>query len=173
MKSVILLIYIPLCIYFNVTVRVIESVSNKFTFHYVSISTFKLSIHPIVNTYLHSTMYLFQLLLRFLTSLLATRFTFHYVSISTLSIVLLIMQKHNLHSTMYLFQLTNNISSCIIRAIYIPLCIYFNDISAEIESAAFKFTFHYVSISTHVVCALNSVGKVFTFHYVSISTSIH
>ena len=118
-------------------------------------------------------MYLFQLLLRFLTSLLATRFTFHYVSISTLSIVLLIMQKHNLHSTMYLFQLTNNISSCIIRAIYIPLCIYFNDISAEIESAAFKFTFHYVSISTHVVCALNSVGKVFTFHYVSISTSIH
>ena len=97
-------------------------------------------------------MYLFQPKMMLLTFEIVILFTFHYVSIST--------------ATEVFNFVTGN-------EIYIPLCIYFNDISAEIESAAFKFTFHYVSISTHVVCALNSVGKVFTFHYVSISTSIH
>ena len=77
-------------------------------------------------------------------------------------------------------------------SIYIPLCIYFNLMCAIIKLSNKKFTFHYVSISTHLVlfiflCVLNlhstmylfqpamllscpGISSQFTFHYVSIST---
>ena len=76
-------IYIPLCIYFNPSRQASRSLSRRFTFHYVSISTaavcdistYKTNIYiPLciyfnsytkrmntsMNPYLHSTMYLFQ-----------------------------------------------------------------------------------------------------------------
>ena len=97
-------IYIPLCIYFNCDTSAICSHVNIFTFHYVSISTdfisdivtcrHKFTFHYVsISTtpwyviksflyYLHSTMYLFQLI----------PFTFPPMSYTYL------------HSTMYLFQ---------------------------------------------------------------------
>ena len=121
-----ILIYIPLCIYFNVfnlIAMIIEvftftfhyvSISTgtansdnifcqSFTFHYVSISTDGVydSIAGSIN--LHSTMYLFQLN-SIVLSFLGFKFTFHYVSISTKNIVQMYYQQSYLHSTMYLFQ---------------------------------------------------------------------
>ena len=120
-----LVIYIPLCIYFN-----LQAAVGLF-----------LGILD-----LHSTMYLFQLAFQ-PTVLLCSRFTFHYVSISTrpeqadytfkeiyipLCIYFNKLQLRlgddfrNLHSTMYLFQPTITVYGYSFTIIYIPLCIYFN-----------------------------------------------
>ena len=60
-----------------------------------------------------------------------------------------ILQRSNLHSTMYLFQ---------------PLTIL------QFLLADYKFTFHYVSISTKFFALRITINPIFTFHYVSIST---
>ena len=61
-SSAYIVIYIPLCIYFNVTdIRLVKPLS----------------------VYLHSTMYLFQLGQTVVGTPLLLVFTFHYVSIST------------------------------------------------------------------------------------------
>ena len=54
-------IYIPLCIYFNPELELINTSHNTFTFHYVSISTLISCIMILSMKNLHSTMYLFQL----------------------------------------------------------------------------------------------------------------
>mgnify|MGYP006935597631 CR=1 FL=1 len=100
-----ILIYIPLCIYFNTWRKMNERTGYQFTFHYVSISTYPLSNLTVDHIHLHSTMYLFQQehvrtlgdglcciyiplciyfneTSTFLVTFL-TLFTFHYVSIST------------------------------------------------------------------------------------------
>ena len=82
-------------------------ICNAFTFHYVSISTRKLNVSGYIQTYLHSTMYLFQLInyqarqnmtyiyiplcIYFNGNTISNcdksrLFTFHYVSISTLDL---------------------------------------------------------------------------------------
>ena len=78
-----ILIYIPLCIYFNC--------------RWLWIWTF-----PVV--YLHSTMYLFQPKFFALRITINPIFTFHYVSISTDFHYYHAHNYNNLHSTMYLFQ---------------------------------------------------------------------
>ena len=97
-----------------------------FTFHYVSISTFPTGADNLLVVNLHSTMYLFQLYVVFISFycwnylhstmylfqhitlsnqyLKRISFTFHYVSISTES----------------------NPAYQYVSFIYIPLCIYFN-----------------------------------------------
>ena len=77
-------IYIPLCIYFNYRKESRIPDCIKFTFHYVSISTYFLCLKYNI------------------TSL----FTFHYVSISTVTVGASFFIIDNLHSTMYLFQLS-------------------------------------------------------------------
>ena len=98
-------IYIPLCIYFNPEFFVAA---------------------PPSKLHLHSTMYLFQLLLAGLFPILLI-FTFHYVSIST-DYTLVYTNDKNLFtfhyvsiSTLQSSMIDNNVS-----LIYIPLCIYFN-----------------------------------------------
>ncbi len=120
-----------------------------FTFHYVSISTYAhIRVGFSKLCYLHSTMYLFQLIALFSRQAVKciyiplciyfnlspsslgrqlNVFTFHYVSISTLTIFL--------SSSLY------------------PI-----------------FTFHYVSISTKSPITSEISPYEFTFHYVSIST---
>ena len=56
--------------------------------------------------------------------------------------------------------------------IYIPLCIYFNAARFSVVDVVPVFTFHYVSISTHLVLNTIIISLKFTFHYVSISTRI-
>ena len=120
------LIYIPLCIYFNLRSHSFNSFTDIFTFHYVSISTNYRQICDMLVPYLHSTMYLFQRRMRHddsngnhiyiplciyfnikdkSISYWFSTFTFHYVSISTKT------------------QIWN-------------------------EALTYLFTFHYVSIST-------------------------
>ena len=75
-------IYIPLCIYFNEDSQNIFTFVSKFTFHYVSISTFIIDMVLRRKSYLHSTMYLFQ----------------------RQTVMCYSQTQHHLHSTMYLFQ---------------------------------------------------------------------
>ena len=145
----------------------------KFTFHYVSISTIyarslvaqQILIYIPLCIYFNRQPELVLLLLILIyiplciyfnrkhggTAKAHRIFTFHYVSISTHMAKNLLLLLHNLHSTMYLFQpLHQHISS----------------------KALYTFTFHYVSIST-LSNPLNIIRcPVFTFHYVSISTKI-
>ena len=99
-------------------------------------------------------------------------FTFHYVSISTCPVLFLFVFHSHLHSTMYLFQLECKIEELTREVIYIPLCIYFNPVACVIYPDGYKFTFHYVSISTQSNVTLENCTIKFTFHYVSISTRI-
>ncbi len=96
-------IYIPLCIYFNLAFQPTVLLCSRFTFHYVSISTLWDLYVVMLQTDLHSTMYLFQLSRKLFVDFLPL-FTFHYVSISTLSFPESTDAVKHLHSTMYLFQ---------------------------------------------------------------------
>ena len=144
-------IYIPLCIYFNRELTISMTVENKFTFHYVSISTGS-----------HWCGCWYECVI--------------YIPLCIYFNLLLIIERNsvykNLHSTMYLFQpyaidkprgryriyiplciyfnrsVTTFVYGC--SHIYIPLCIYFNLSLVGITVAHLLFTFHYVSISTHL-----------------------
>ena len=72
---------------------------------------------------------------------------------------------------MYLFQRIHKIWKYCISNIYIPLCIYFNKDVFSKGGEVFRFTFHYVSISTDSFGHWEMDCVVFTFHYVSISTA--
>ena len=109
----------------------ISTFSCSFTFHYVSISTLSISLPFSVIIHLHSTMYLFQPI--FVRDLIykIMIFTFHYVSISTPESWHCRLRLLDLHSTMYLFQPKSALLRIFIINIYIPLCIYFNPRSSE------------------------------------------
>ena len=142
-------IYIPLCIYFNLTI--IPNCGLMFLHLHSTMYLFqpapdysgdfdKLYLHSTMylfqhaphhsayknNCNLHSTMYLFQLVNSIFGSA-PELFTFHYVSISTLLLTILLN---------------------LINSIYIPLCIYFNIDNNVSLWMVLVFTFHYVSIST-------------------------
>ena len=75
-------IYIPLCIYFNLTSSCLMISLLLFTFHYVSISTRYNAMAIIMYIDLHSTMYLFQpqifrslISIRIIVALLSTKQT--------------------------------------------------------------------------------------------------
>ena len=142
-------IYIPLCIYFNKKDGQYLTRQCKFTFHHVSISTFIIDMVLRRRSYLHSTMYLFQLAITDMSDNANKIFTFHYVSISTFKAILAPLVRYSLHSTMYLFQ---------------------PEATAMGTFLAMIFTFHYVSISTCMACSVDRMYSSFTFHYVSIST---
>ena len=116
-------------------------------------------------------MYLFQLLLRFLTSLLATRFTFHYVSISTIYQPRLKVPHLNLHSTMYLFQPMWFARSTLLgKYLHSTMYLFQHPYTNPYKLIMILFTFHYVSISTIIPTSSINSKIWFTFHYVSIST---
>ena len=103
-----------------------------------------------VDNYLHSTMYLFQLFrvvdrICAIFNLHSTMYLFQLVSAKNT-----IKYNLNLHSTMYLFQQLLPTIMSPLDTIYIPLCIYFNQCTEIRERTMFKFTFHYVSISTAI-----------------------
>ena len=145
-----IIIYIPLCIYFNSPNDVVSICSTLFTFHYVSISTKECqkTVRNLAN-YLHSTMYLFQRILRkvptagidYLHSTMYlfqppvnfrvwtpfSSFTFHYVSISTKPEEIW----HSVQTLIYIplciyFNRLLSVWLFPVFCIYIPLCIYFN-----------------------------------------------
>ena len=96
-------IYIPLCIYFNLFQFSISNLFQKFTFHYVSISTWQPDQKTtLLFIYIPLCIY-FNILNSFHVSTHFV-FTFHYVSISTLCGCIPCSTMHHLHSTMYLFQ---------------------------------------------------------------------
>ena len=99
-------IYIPLCIYFNLTVFFAFGLFwTLFTFHYVSISTRVNSYDKIIYSEIYIPLCIyFNLFLLYVVDSHDV-FTFHYVSISTLP---------------------NSKCITIYSNIYIPLCIYFN-----------------------------------------------
>ena len=132
-----MLIYIPLCIYFNIKRNHVRDDRIGFTFHYVSISTEEFARgcgFSILFTFHYVSISTNRTYLSF--HLLIT-FTFHYVSISTN--LQNIRQWHYiyLHSTMYLFQQTQ----------------IWN------EALTYLFTFHYVSIST------GNISSIFQCNY--------
>ena len=98
------LIYIPLCIYFNDYEFEPFILFFVFTFHYVSISTCRLADEYVDNLHLHSTMYLFQLVFTFWKSFIC------FLIYIPLCIYFNYTNDKNfggdpyLHSTMYLFQ---------------------------------------------------------------------
>ena len=98
---------------------------DRFTFHYVSISTCVRFHNLNALFHLHSTMYLFQPCFpAYCASLfkiyipLCIYFNFHANSLLTFYLYL--------HSTMYLFQPYHFRNQQMRLSIYIPLCIYFN-----------------------------------------------
>ncbi len=139
----------------HVQIGFYNTLSLRFTFHYVSISTFRQPAPCFCRV----------------------AFTFHYVSISTLSccsysrwsciyiplciyfnlniVMTLQLKKIHLHSTMYLFQQILPLRTGSDEQIYIPLCIYFNRLQKMCGVWTSKFTFHYVSISTSCTCYLS------------------
>ena len=134
----------------TVTVRVIESVSNKFTFHYVSISTFKkiLGIHSPSN--LHSTMYLFQR-----DCINDFQFVGHiYIPLciyfNDIRYYNIILRRIIYIPLCIYFNSHKSFPVFVIVLIYIPLCIYFNSLHMTSYPLLLSFTFHYVSISTHM-----------------------
>ena len=96
---------------------------------------------------LHSTMYLFQLIvLDWLAAL--NVFAFHYVSIST-SLAASSLSPSSLFTFHYVSISTHKrCHKCVRILIYIPLCIYFNSERVTRVNVQPLFTFHYVSIST-------------------------
>ena len=146
-----MLIYIPLCIYFNMHSQNCPYSYSKFTFHYVSISTqssvtlenctIKFTFHYVSiststdnrNKNTKTTFTFHYVSISTDTthnkSTENTKFTFHYVSISTPQEISAGLSGYNLHSTMYLFQQYTDIDLHFIMT----------------------FTFHYVSISTKAV----------------------
>ena len=119
-------IYIPLCIYFNLSPSSLGRQLNVFTFHYVSISTLTI----------------------FLSSSLYPIFTFHYVSISTKSPITSEISPYEF--TFHYVSISTHSPShwSSDNYIYIPLCIYFNEHITVLFAEHLLFTFHYVSIST-------------------------
>ena len=119
-------IYIPLCIYFNLSPSSLGRQLNVFTFHYVSISTLTIflssSLYPIFTFHYVSISTKSPIT----SEISPYEFTFHYVSISTCPQWLRLQPGSYLHSTMYLFQLFSWIIRIRFIIIYIPLCIYFN-----------------------------------------------
>ena len=71
---------------------------------------------------------------------------------------------------MYLFQHYRPFGRPFKGLIYIPLCIYFNQGKPPQHVTPYRFTFHYVSISTSNAKPTGTCSYIFTFHYVSIST---
>ena len=121
------IIYIPLCIYFNpLALSAFKCSLIKFTFHYVSISTLFYIHMQLGRVYLHSTMYLFQPGVS-LGIIGGAVFTFHYVSISTI---------YRLAPAIHLDRFTFHYVS-ISTAMFV-----------EFGTGTVGFTFHYVSIST-------------------------
>ena len=150
-NSAFISIYIPLCIYFNDSGHSGGGGSSRFTFHYVSISTFAFLIWSSVYTNLHSTMYLFQRPKCPGDVVMVCKFTFHYVSISTLNTA-----KPAPKVKIFTFHYVSISTNIFVRVFF----------------SIFLFTFHYVSIST-AVDTEDFINKIlFTFHYVSISTRI-
>ena len=122
---------------------------NNFTFHDVSINTV-----PIFSA-------------RFFEN----SFTFHDVSINTSSQTPDPRNILSLHSTMFLLILIPYASSF---SVYCPLhstmfLLILNFVCAGVPSAYF-FTFHDVSINTHLRRLNNEIKYGFTFHDVSINT---
>ena len=99
------IIYIPLCIYFNLSPSSLGRQLNVFTFHYVSISTLTIflssSLYPIFTFHYVSISTKSPIT----SEISPYEFTFHYVSISTCPQWLRLQPGSYLHSTMYLFQL--------------------------------------------------------------------
>ena len=121
---------------------------DKFTFHYVSISTSCL-IHTVLYfCNLHSTMYLFQQVgyircnERY-RNLHSTMYLFQLYSMTAVCIF-----HSHLHSTMYLFQRAF-LSFYSYFPIHLHSTMYLFQLSPLIlKLGLMKFTFHYVSIST-------------------------
>ena len=131
--------------------------AKKFTFHYVSISTVIDTRFAVFLAHLHSTMYLFQ----------------HSIHIE-LQITNIIYIPLCIYFNNTFFILSGNnriiyIPLCIYfnkfldphkrtkEFIYIPLCIYFNETADEYIRKSYRFTFHYVSISTQIFRSLISI----------------
>ena len=119
-------IYIPLCIYFNLNFSCQNLRRHPFTFHYVSISTKLFPAFMRYLCYLHSTMYLFQLLYNFCASWILFIYIPLCIYFNLIDWSIGISHWLNLHSTMYLFQLWTISIFTKSQYIYIPLCIYFN-----------------------------------------------
>ena len=147
--SRIAMIYIPLCIYFNLYVDMLKDIDSLFTFHYVSISTWQMKHLDKLHQNLHSTMYLFQRV-----PLSAFAFEMLYLH-STMYLFQRITCPNGclcgiyLHSTMYLFQPDRwyNVQS-VFRYLHSTMYLFQPRHIAITKRTAMRFTFHYVSIST-------------------------
>ena len=146
-------LYIPQCIYFYESSLKVCIISGGSLY-----STMYLFLRVCGTFYftggftLHSTMYLFlrasqQEQIRYLST-----FTFHNVSISTRDCLSrMVFRLSTLHSTMYLF-LRGIVCQGWYSAyqLYIPQCIYFYSDNLNAFRLVNIFTFHNVSISTHI-----------------------
>ena len=123
---------------------------SKFTFHYVSIST---SVNPKIRTY-------------------EWLFTFHYVSISTLIVQVLFVLIVCIYIPLCIyFNVSDYVYFTLNPDIYIPLCIYFNS-GAEVCNTVSSLNLHSTMYLFQLLCRSNQCWQLFkfTFHYVSIST---
>ena len=100
------------------------SFANAFTFHYVSIKSYKnMRYYHNVPTFTFHYVSIKSINLHIMTKQISI-FTFHYVSIKSSASLLSLMILSNLHSTMYLLNRRSGAKPTEQKWIYIPLCIY-------------------------------------------------
>ena len=104
--------------------------------------------------YLHSTMYLLKLpAISKITSFYSV-FTFHYVSIKTKTRLSVMSIQNYLHSTMYLLKPSLPVFLYLPQTnLHSTMYLLKHNNPTTIQCYSAKFTFHYVSIKTHL-CSL-------------------
>ena len=139
-----------------------KSLCNRFTFHYVSISTMSADTvmkNRLIFTFHYVSISTFRV---YDIPVMVYQFTFHYVSISTPSRSGFFSMNAYLHSTMYLFQRTNE-SDFRRRLIYLHSTMYlFQPLTPSYYVCSpVSFTFHYVSISTLYILLLTHINNIY------------
>ena len=152
-------IYIPLCFYFI---------------------TFFSCYLIIQNIHLHSTMFLFHLILTDDGQSIQCQFTFHYVSISSDCQEIRLWQTHVIYIPLcfYFIRLTLK-SNKLKTIIYIPLCFYFI-VTRDLQTTAneiiyIPLCFYFIDGSTsyEAIAVVNLHSTMFLFHLNLVFTALH
>ena len=150
-----ILIYIPLCIYFNVQA---DYDIRQEGFIYIPLCIYfniRVSIAFVIWLFIYIPLCIyFNKYIRFVDGKILL-FTFHYVSISTNLIIRKDTNQISIYIPLCIYFNWNPVpQQMILMLIYIPLCIYFNNDTSNDKTSVNSFTFHYVSISTSSITIL-------------------
>ena len=147
-KSSILFIYIPLCLYLYDHCFVVVWSDFSFTFHYASTYTQSFQAESASSVLIYIPLCLYLYVYPIEVHRLPMLFTFHYASTYTQAYKSMIdVAMIYIPLCLYLYKIPTS-PYCISCFIYIPLCLYLYINAYAGISPANKFTFHYASTYT-------------------------